>query len=137
MKESYSIEEIKIGMFESYSKTITDLDVQNFAKLSGDMNPVHLDEEYAEKSRFKKRIAHGLLSSSFFSAIFGTKLPGKGCVYVSQNLTFKRAVYLGDTVTAIATVTKIDLVKKRAFFDTKCFVKNKAVITGTAELYIP
>ncbi|WP_122892780.1 MaoC family dehydratase [Arcobacter peruensis] len=137
MKESYSVEEIEIGMIASYSQVITDADVKTFAKLSGDHNPVHIDEVYAENSRYKKRIAHGLISASFFSALFGTKLPGKGCVYVSQNLNFKRPVYLGDTVTAIVTVTNVDIIKKRVFFDTKCLVKNKAVITGTAELYVP
>lgn len=137
MKESYRIKEIKIGMSVSYSQTITDADVKQFAGLSGDNNPVHMDEIYAENSRYKKRIAHGLLSASFFSSLFGTKLPGKGCVYVAQNLNFKRPVYLGDTVTAIVTVTSIDIVKKRVFFDTKCLVKNKVVIDGTAELYIP
>ncbi len=137
MKESYSIEEIVIGMSESYSQTITDYDVKAFAGLSGDHNPVHVDEIYAENSRYKKRIAHGLISASFFSALFGTKLPGKGCVYVGQNLNFKRPVYLGDTVTATVTVTNIDVLKSRVFFDTKCTVKNKVVIDGTAELYIP
>ncbi|PKH01851.1 acyl dehydratase [Psychromonas sp. MB-3u-54] len=131
------IEEIKIGMSESYSQTITDADVKNFAGISGDKNPVHMDKEYAENSRYKKRIAHGLLSSSFFSALFGTKLPGEGCVYAAQNLQFKRPVYLDDTVQATITVIDIDLEKRRVFFDTTCFVKNKKVITGTAELYMP
>lgn len=137
MKESYSIDEITIGMSASYSQTITDADVKQFAGLSGDHNPVHIDEEYAENSRYKKRIAHGLISASFFSAIFGTKLPGKGCVYVSQNLNFKRPVYLGDTVRAVVTVRNVDIAKKRVFFDTKCIVKNKAVLNGTAEIFIP
>lgn len=134
---SLQIEDIKIGMSESYSQTITDADVKGFSGISGDKNPVHMDSEYAEKSRYKKRIAHGLLSSSFFSALFGTKLPGEGCVYVAQNLQFKRPVYLGDTVKAIITVTDIDIGKRRVFFDTTCVVKNKKVITGTAELYMP
>ena len=137
MKESYSIDEILIGMSVSYSQTITDADVKQFADVSGDKNPVHLDEEYAKNSRYKKRIAHGLLSASFFSSLFGTRLPGKGCVYVSQNLNFKRAVYLGDTVTATVTVTDINVVKQRVFFETVCTVKNKKVIDGSAELYIP
>ena len=131
------INEIKIGMSESYSQTISEADVKAYAGISGDRNPVHMDEEYAEKSRYKKRIAHGLLSASFFSALFGTKLPGKGCVYVGQNLNFKRPVYLGDTVTATVTVSNVDLSKKRVFFDTKCTVKNKVVIDGTAEIFIP
>jgi len=137
MKESYSIDEIKVGMYVSYSQTITDADIKQFAAISGDRNPVHMDDEYAGKSRFKKRIAHGLLSASFFSALFGTRLPGKGCVYVGQNLNFKKPVYLGDTVTATVTVIEIDTKKQRVFFETICTVKNKKVIDGTAELYIP
>ena len=131
------INEIKIGMSESYSQTISEADVKAYAGISGDRNPVHMDEEYAEKSRYKKRIAHGMISSSFFSALFGTKLPGPGCVYVNQSLNFKRPVYIGDTVTAIITVTKIDEIKSRVYFDTVCKVKNKIVIDGQAELYIP
>lgn len=131
------INEIKIGMSESYSQTISEADVKAYAGISGDRNPVHMDEEYAEKSRYKKRIAHGMISSSFFSALFGTKLPGPGCVYVNQSLNFKRPVYIGDTVTAIITVTKIDEIKSRVYFDTVCKVKNKTVIDGKAELYIP
>ena len=131
------ISEIKIGMSESYSQTISEADVKAYAGISGDRNPVHMDDEYAEKSRYKKRIAHGMISSSFFSALFGTKLPGPGCVYVHQSLNFKRPVYIGDTVTAIITVTRIDEIKNRVFFDTVCKVKNKIVIDGQAELYIP
>ncbi len=140
MKEVVSgvlFKDIEVGMFVSYSQTITDADVKGFAGLSGDHNPVHVDEQFAEGSRFKKRIAHGLISGSFFSALFGTKLPGPGCVYVAQSFNFKRAVYLGDTVTAIATVTKIDEKKRRVFFDTVCKVRNKTVIDGVAELYVP
>ncbi|TMM46379.1 MaoC family dehydratase [Colwellia ponticola] len=131
------IELIEIGMSVSYSQTITDADVKSFAGLSGDHNPVHVSDEYAENSRYKKRIAHGFISASFFSALFGTKLPGPGCVYASQSLKFKRPVYLGDTVTATAEVTAIDLKKRRVFFSTVCTVKNKAVITGEAELFVP
>ena len=104
---------------------------------SGDNNPVHMSNEYAKKSRFKKRIAHGLLSAGFFSALFGTRLPGAGCVYVSQNLEFKRPVYLGDRVTATITVTKVDKKNKRVYFRTFCMVKNKIVIDGQATLFIP
>ncbi|PHS33606.1 MAG: acyl dehydratase [Methylophaga sp.] len=137
LKESYSIDEIKIGMYASYSQTITDADIKSFAALSGDNNPVHMDEEYASRSKFGKRIAHGLLSASFFSALFGTRLPGKGCVYVSQSLNFKRPVYLGDTIVATVVVTKVDKMKKRVFFDTYSKVKTKKVIDGKAEIYIP
>jgi 3-hydroxybutyryl-CoA dehydratase len=131
------LEEIEIGMSVSYSQTITDADIKSFAGLSGDRNPVHLDEEYAEASRYKKRIAHGLMTASYFSALFGTKIPGEGCVYVSQSLHFKRPVFMGDTVTAIVEVTSIDLAKKKVFFKTTCKVKNKVVTDGEAELFVP
>jgi len=131
------IDEICIGMSASYSQTITDADIKSFAGISGDNNPVHMNEEYATESRFGKRIAHGFISASFFSALFGTRIPGPGCVYVSQSLNFKRPVYIGDTVTAVVIVTNVDKGKNRVFFDTVCKVKGKTVIDGKAELYIP
>ncbi len=131
------IEKIKVDMEVSYSQTITDADIKAFAGISGDRNPVHMDEDYAQNSRYKRRIAHGMMSASYFSALFGTKIPGEGCVYVAQSLQFKRPVYIGDTVIATATVTKVDLDKRRVFFRTTCKVKNKVVIDGEAELYVP
>lgn len=134
---SMPIEEIKEGMTVSFSQTITDADIKSFAAISGDRNPVHVDEEYANASRYKKRIAHGFLTASFFSALFGTKLPGEGCVYVAQSLRFRRPVYVDDTVTATVEVTSIELKRKRVFFSTVCKVKNKVVTDGEAEIYIP
>lgn len=131
------IEEIGIGMSASYSQTITDADIKAFAGISGDRNPVHLDEHYAENSRYKKRIAHGLMTASYFSALFGTKIPGEGCVYISQSLNFKKPIYIGDTVIATVEVVKIDLEKNRVFFKTICKVKNKIVTDGEAEIFIP
>ena len=131
------LKKIEIGMSVSYSQTVTDSDIKKFAEISGDRNPVHLDEVFAENSRYKKRIAHGLLTASYFSALFGTKIPGEGCVYASQSLKFKRPVYLGDTVTAIVEVTKVDLKKKKVFFKTICKVKNKVVTDGEAEIFVP
>ena len=131
------LKKIEIGMSVSYSQTVTDSDIKKFAEISGDRNPVHLEEEFAENSRYKKRIAHGLLTASYFSALFGTKIPGKGCVYASQSLKFKRPVYLGDTVTAIVEVIKVDLKKKKVFFRTICKVKNKVVTDGEAEIFVP
>ncbi|MGE8304115.1 MAG: MaoC family dehydratase [Pseudomonas kermanshahensis] len=131
------IEQITLGMTVSYSQTITDSDIKMFAGLSGDHNPVHVNAEYAEASRFGKRIAHGLMSAGFFSALFGTRLPGPGCVYVSQSLNFKRPVYIDDTVVATVTVTGVDLKSNRVTFDTLCKVKGKVVISGAAEIYIP
>jgi 3-hydroxybutyryl-CoA dehydratase len=134
---SIPLEEIEIGMSASYSQTITDGDIKAFAGISGDRNPVHVDEDYAEQSRYKKRIAHGMMTASYFSALFGTKIPGEGCVYVAQSLKFKRPVYMGDTVSATVEVTQIDLDKKRVFFKTICKVKNKIVTDGEAEIFIP
>ncbi|MHA3105235.1 MaoC family dehydratase [Acinetobacter sp. ANC 3791] len=141
VKESYlgeiPIENIQIGMKVSYSQTITDSDIKTFAGLSGDHNPVHVDEKYAENSRFKRRIAHGLMSAGFFSQLFGTRLPGPGCVYTAQSLKFLRPVYINDTVLATVEVTAVDLSRKRVNFRTYCMVKNKMVIDGEAEIYIP
>ncbi|MHC8315347.1 MaoC family dehydratase [Pseudomonas sp. LB3P31] len=134
---SVPINEIEVGMKASYSQTITDADIKAYAGISGDHNPVHVDSEYAAGSRFGKRIAHGLMSAGFFSAIFGMRIPGPGCVYVSQNLNFLRPVYIDDTVTAEVIVTRVDQEKRRVFFETTCRVKGKKVITGSAEIFIP
>ena len=131
------IEKISVGMQVSYSQTITDADIKNFAGISGDRNPVHLDDNYAEKSRYKKRIAHGLMTASYFSSLFGTKIPGEGCVYVSQSLQFKRPVYMGDTVTATVEVLSVNTVKRRVLFRTLCKVGSKVVTDGEAELFVP
>lgn len=131
------IEDIQIGMKVSYSQTITDSDIKTFAGLSGDHNPVHVDEKYAENSRFKRRIAHGLMSAGFFSQLFGTKLPGPGCVYTAQSLKFLRPVYINDTVVAMVEVIAVDIARKRVQFKTYCTVNNKMVIDGEAEIYIP
>lgn len=90
------IERLEVGVSASYSQTITEADVVIFAGVSGDKNPVHVNEECAAQSRYKRRIAHGLISASFFSVLLGTKLPGSGCVYAFQNPVFKRAVYIQD-----------------------------------------
>lgn len=132
-----NIQDIKVGMSSSYSQTITDANVKSFAEISGDSNPVHMSDEYASASRLRRRVAHGLMSASFFSALFGTRIPGAGCVYVSQSLNFKRPVYIGDTVTAIVTVKAVEATKRHVYFETICTVKGKVVIAGEADIYIP
>ena len=117
-------ENLEIGMSASYSKKINEADTQEFANISGDKNPIHLNEEYAKNSRYKRKIAHGFMVSSLFSAIFGTKLPGEGSIYVSQTLQFKRAVYIGDSVIATVEIVRIDKVKDESFL--KQYVKSKA-----------
>lgn len=134
---SIPFEDIHPGMAVSYSQTITDADIKAYAGLSGDHNPVHVSSEYAASSRFGKRIAHGLMSAGFFSALFGMRLPGPGCVYVSQSLNFKRPVYIDDTVTAMVKVTSVNAVQRRVLFETLCTVGGKVVISGEAEIYMP
>lgn len=137
MFDEADIEKIEVGMSVSYSQTITDADIKAFAGISGDHNPVHMSDEYASECRYGKRIAHGFISASFFSALFGTKLPGSGCVYASQELQFKRPVFINDTVLATVTVRSIDVKRKKVLFDTSCTVRGKIVIQGTAEIFIP
>lgn len=131
------IHEVQVGMTAEEKIIITDGLIRSFANISNDFNPLHLDEEYAKKSRYKKRIAHGLLSGSLFSGIFGTKIPGEGCVYVSQNFQFLKPVYIGDEVKAVVEVKSIDLTSRRILFETKCFVGKREVINGIAEIFVP
>lgn len=137
MKASYKIDEITPGMSASTSHVVTDEDIRKFAEVSGDHNPVHLDDVYAGESRYGRRIAHGLFGASFFSGLFGTKLPGRGCVYAAQNLKFRRPVFIGDTLVATVTVISVDPPRKRVMFSTVCTVAGKEVIIGDAEIFIP
>jgi len=130
-------EDIRVGMSAVYSKTITDADILLFSGVSGDTNPLHLDHDFAASTMFKSRIAHGMLSASLISTIFGTKLPGPGCVYLSQNLRFKAPVRSGDTVMAHATVQEIMPDKHRVKFDCVCKVGNTVVIEGDALIMVP
>lgn len=100
----YSIDEIFIGMKRSVSKTITEADLQAFAGITGDLNPVHMNAEYAKGTRFGERIAHGMLTASFFSTIVGMCIPGADAIYLSQNLEFLLPVKIGDTITATGEV---------------------------------
>lgn len=131
------IDEITEGMTAVFSKTVTEADIVLFAGVSGDTNPVHLDEEYAKPTMFKGRIAHGMLTAGFISAVFGTKLPGPGCIYMSQSLKFKAPVRAGDTVVARVTATTVDREKARVTFATTCKVKDTVVLEGEAMLMVP
>ena len=106
------LSKIKCGDYVEIKKKMTLNMVKNFAKISEDFNPVHLDKKYALKSRYKGQIIHGLMAASLFSGLFGTKLPGEGCVYKSQNIRFKRAIYINDIVTAKVQVNNVDIRKK-------------------------
>jgi 3-hydroxybutyryl-CoA dehydratase len=131
------LDEITEGMSAIFSKTVSEADIVLFAGITGDTNPVHLDEEFAKPTMFKGRIAHGMLTAGFISAVFGTKLPGPGCIYMSQNLKFKAPVKIGDTVRARVTVSAIDQEKARVTFATTCHVGDKIVLDGEAQLLVP
>jgi 3-hydroxybutyryl-CoA dehydratase len=118
-------------------RTVTEADIVLFAQVSGDNNPVHLDEAFAAQTPFKTRIAHGMLSAAYISAVIGTQLPGPGTIYMQQALRFKRPVKIGDEVTTIATISEIDPVKGRVSIDTVCLVGGKPVIEGEALVMAP
>ena len=134
---SLDISKIKCGDFAEIRKEMKHHMVEQFASISEDFNPIHLDEEYASKSRYKRKIIHGLMATSLFSGLFGTKLPGEGCVYKSQNIRFKRPIYIGDEVVAKIAVVEVDEKGKLIKFSTRCYVNNKMVIDGEAEIFIP
>ncbi len=130
-------EDLAEGMQDAYAKTITDADVTTFAGISGDTNPVHLNHEFASETLFEGQVAHGMLTASFISTVIGTKLPGPGCIYVSQNLRFKAPVKVGDTVTATCTVTRIIPEKRMIEMETVCSVGGKPVLDGEATILVP
>jgi 3-hydroxybutyryl-CoA dehydratase len=132
----YYFEDLSIGMEASYAKKITDKDVLDFAGLSGDVNPVHMSDDFAARTIFKKRIAHGFLTGSLFSTVLGTKLPGPGCIYVSQSMKFRAPVYIGDEVVATLRLTGLDADKGRATFACDCAVNGKTVLEGEAVMMV-
>ncbi|NIZ41113.1 MaoC family dehydratase [Entomospira entomophila] len=125
--------ELEVGMKASLSRTITEADIFAYAGVSMDFNPAHIDEESAKNGIFKKRIAHGMLSAGFISAILGTKLPGEGSIYMGQELKFTAPVYIGDTVTATCEIIELVPEKNRVILSTICTKQDGTeVITGKA-----
>lgn len=135
--KGYMFEDLKIGQEETYTRVITDADLRAFAAVSGDNNPVHLDEEYAAATMFKGRIAHGMLSAGFISKVIGTQLPGPGTIYMSQSLNFRAPVRIGDEVITSVTVSELVPDKKRAVLTCRCLVNGKAVLEGEALVKVP
>jgi len=126
-----------IGDTASISKTITDADIQAFAEVSGDHNPLHLNDAYAAKTRFGRRIAHGMLSASLISAVLANEMPGVGSVYLSQTLKFVKPVFLGDTVTARVTVIGIRDDKPFITLETVCVNQHdETVLKGEATVMV-
>ncbi|MEQ3624844.1 MAG: MaoC family dehydratase [Celeribacter sp.] len=131
------IEDLEIGMMRHLTKQITDRDIELFAEVSTDRNPVHLDDAYAQDTIFAGRIAHGMLTAGLVSAVIGEQLPGHGTVYLGQSLRFLAPVRPGDTVRAEVTVQEIDHHKRRVTLETRCIVGDIVVLKGEATVLAP
>lgn len=129
--------EFKVGQKASVSKIITDGDIRDFARISGDDNPIHLDDDYAAQSLFGRRIAHGILVSALISRVIGTMLPGEGTIYLSQNVKFVKPVYVEDTVVAEVEILKIDNEKKRMTLKTTVTKEDGTCVIEGEALVIP
>jgi 3-hydroxybutyryl-CoA dehydratase len=135
--QGFYFDELSVGQAVEISRVVGAADIEAFAEVSGDNNPVHLDEDYARTTQFGERIAHGMLSAAYISAILGTRLPGPGAIYLSQSLRFRRPVRIGDLVVARATVTALDEAKGRVTLETVCEVGGNTVMDGEAVVIAP
>lgn len=133
----FTINDLTIGQKSSFTKTVTETDVYLFAGISGDINPAHINEEYARNTFFKRRIAHGILSGALISAVIGVQLPGPGTIYASQSLTFLAPVYFGDTITSTVEVKEIIKEKNRAVLTTLCTNQDGIVVTKGEAIVLP
>ena len=126
-RTAYCFEDLELGMEASFQKAVSEADIIAFATVTGDKNPVHLDEVYAAKT----------LTAGYISAVFGMEMPGPGAIYVSQTLNFKAPVRIGDVVTAKVKVVELIAAKRRARFECVCLVNGKPVLEGEAVLMVP
>ena len=129
------LDEIQPGMSARMEHTVTERDIQLFGEATGDMNPVHFDEEFAKKTIFRGRVAHGALSIGYISALLGTQLPGGGAIFVSASIVFKMPVRIGDTVVTTATVREVH--GREAIMDCVCVVGDKQVLSSEARVLVP
>ena len=130
------IEDFTVGMESTTEKTVTIEEIKRFAEVSGDFNPVHLDEEFAKKTIFKGRIAHGFLTASFISTIIATELPGPGSIYLKQSLKFLAPVYIDEKILVKVRIIEINIEKSKVKLITECFKNKTLVLTGEAEILI-
>jgi 3-hydroxybutyryl-CoA dehydratase len=130
-------ENLKIGMAAENAHVVTETDLADFARVSGDRNPIHLDEAYAATTPFKGRIAHGILVASYISALLAGSLPGPGAIYVGQTLNFRRPVKINDEVVTRVEIVALDDAKGRAVLACTCTVEGKTVLTGEATVMVP
>jgi 3-hydroxybutyryl-CoA dehydratase len=131
------LEDLSVGQCAEITGRVTPEDVAAFAAITGDDNPVHLDEAYAAGTAFGGRIAHGMLLAGYISAVIGTRLPGPGAIYVSQTLRFRRPVRIDALVTAKVEIQAVDLGRARAKLATRCTVDGKVMVDGEAEIMVP
>ena len=133
----YFIEDLEVGMTAVYVRTVTETDIVLYSQISGDDNPLHVNEEFARQTVFKGRVAHGMLTCGYVSAVLGTKLPGPGTAYLNMNLNFRAPVRIGDTVQTRITVREIDLGSNKVVCEAVCSIGEKVVIDGTTTLWVP
>jgi len=133
----YILEELSVGMSAEKRVAVTEARIAHFAEASDDFNPLHMDEDFASRTAYRGRIAHGLLSASFSSAVVGTILPGAGAIYLGQTLSLHKPVRIGDEVTARVTVAAIDEAAARVVLRTECFVDGERVLDGEATVRVP
>ena len=134
---SYTIGQLEIGQKAQFSKTISESDVYMFAGVTGDMNPAHLNAEYAKAGLFHERVAHGMLSASLISTVLGTELPGKGTIYLQQQVNFVAPVHFGDTVTATVEVIEKNVERNRVKLRTVCTNQNGQIVVDGEALAMP
>ena len=132
-----AVEDLHEGMTDSLEHTVSREDVAQFAEVTGDSNPLHFDADFAATTVFGAPIAHGILSAGYISAVIGTRLPGPGTIYLSQQLRFRAPVRIGDTVTARVTVAAVDRTRRRVRLETACLVGGEVVLEGEALVLVP
>ena len=136
-KDGYKFEDLSVGMTHQTEHVITEKDIELFAEVSGDRNPLHMDEEFAKQTPFGQRIAHGALTASYISGILGNDLPGPGSIFVGLNMRFRRPVYIGSHVTVKVEVTEMKERGNRVTLKVSCNVDGKAAISGEAMVMVP
>ena len=136
-KEGYKFEDLSLGMTHETHHVITEKDIDLFAEVSGDRNPLHMDEEFAKNTAFGQRIAHGALTASYISGILGNDLPGPGSIFVGLSMRFRRPVYIGSKVIVRVEVTEMIERGNRVTLKVSCNVDGKAAISGEAKVMVP
>ena len=136
-KDGYKFEDLSVGMTHQTEHVITEKDIELFAEVSGDRNPLHMDEAFAKETPFGQRIAHGALTASYISGILGNDLPGPGSIFVGLNMRFRRPVYIGSHVTVKVEVTEMKERGNRVTLKVSCNVDGKAAISGEAMVMVP